>query len=156
MWTIKKFGWTLQWFKCSFPKLSPLVGISFHSRKMKMLKMICARLSLMIRQKYLVLMKKIKLMKITQKQYLLNFIQSFLVTVRLIVKLDFWTLNKDKYLILYIIGLSHTSKSSLGRLQNDENHFICFSREVGAVLNRISWKLCFMQWIRYFCIEVVT
>ena len=37
---------------------------------MKMLKMICARLNLMIRQKYFVLMKKINLMRITQKQKL--------------------------------------------------------------------------------------
>ena len=58
----------------------------FHSRKMKMLKMSCARLNLMIRQKYLALMKKIKMITITQKQYLPNSIQPF--TVRLIVKLD--------------------------------------------------------------------
>ena len=42
----------------------------FLSRKMEMLKMICARLNLMIRQKYFVLMKKINLMRITQKQKL--------------------------------------------------------------------------------------
>ena len=53
----------------------------FYSRKMKMLKMSCATLNLMIRQKYLALIKKIKLKRITQKQYLLNSIQPFLVTV---------------------------------------------------------------------------
>ena len=55
---------------------------------MKMFKMSCARWNLKSRQKYLVLMKKIKLTRITQKKYLLNSIQPFLVTVRLIVKLD--------------------------------------------------------------------
>ena len=47
-----------------------------------------------------------------EKQYLLNSIQPFLVTVRSIVKLNLRTLNKDK-LILYIIGLSHMSKLSV-------------------------------------------
>ena len=41
-----------------------------------------------LRQKYLVLMMKIKLLRITQTESLLNSIQPFLVRVRLIVKLD--------------------------------------------------------------------
>ena len=55
----------------------------------------------------------------------------------LIVKLELWTLNKDKYLTLYLIGLSYKLKLSLGLFQISQSHFICFLQAVEAVVNHI-------------------
>ena len=52
------------------------------------------------------------------------------------VKLDLWNLSKDIWCYTYI-GLNYMSKLNVGWLQNNQHHFICFSRAVGAVVNCI-------------------
>ena len=59
--------------------------------------------------------------------------------VRLMIKLNLWILYKDKYLILYIIGLSYMSKLSWGLLQGNQHYCIYFSQgfEADTVVNHI-------------------
>ena len=121
---------------------------------METLKLRCAWLKLMIKQKYLVLVKKIKMIRITQEQYFLNSTQPFLDSEINSKKLDLWTLKQDKYLILYIIGLSHLPVLSVGRLQNNQHHLMFLSGSGGCGKSHLI-KTDFHA-VRYFCIEVVT
>ena len=84
-------------------------------------------------------MRTIKVIRVIWKQYLLNSIQKFLVTV----KTDLWNLNKDRYLILYIIRQICMPKISRGLFQNNQRHFIFFSQPMEYVVSH--------KWSNFFC-----